>query len=167
MNTTLGRHEDGTLSDALAGILGRLRGHPYARFMGGPDEALDGETDRFGRRLVEHLRYTEETLFPALREVEPGYACDIERLEKGHRLLHLYARDLALQIRGRDKEGAYGVARSFLAVLLDHIHRETEDVDRFVQSLGVSDSGRLSRALIERRRPAGETRGFQNPVPRT
>ncbi len=153
MNATLGHGEDGALSAGLAGIMGPLRGHPFGRFEGGAEKALHREADRFVERLAGHLRYAEDTLFPALRELERDPACDIEELEKDHRLLHLYARDLAVQIRGRDNEGAYGVARSFLAVLLDHIHRETEDVDRFVHSLDVSDAGRLSRALIERRSP--------------
>ena len=166
VTTTLGRDENGTLSDALAGILGHLRGHPYGRFFGRPEEALYGEADRFVRRLAEHLRYTEEALFPALREVEPGSACDIEGLEKDHRLLHLYARDLALQIRGGDKKRAYGVARSFLAVLLDHIQRETEGVDRFMHSLDVSDAQRLLGAFIQRSRPASETSECSNPVQR-
>jgi hemerythrin HHE cation binding domain-containing protein len=147
MNTTLSRSEDGALSDALAGLLGRLRGGRAARFPGTLEEALNGDADRFAARLAGHLRYAEETLFPALEEVEPGPACDLEELKKDHRLFHLYARDLAVQIRDGDQEKAYGLARSFLAVMLDHLQRETDGVDRLVRSLDVVDARRLSRAL--------------------
>jgi hypothetical protein len=121
-----------------------------------PEEALYADADRFVGRLAEHLRYTEETLFPALQEVEPGFACDIEGLKKEHRQLHLLARDLGLQIRGGAKEGACGVARSFLALLLDHIRRETKGVERLARSLDVLDARLLSKALVERRPAAGK-----------
>jgi hypothetical protein len=70
---------------------------------------------------------------------------------------------LGLQIRGGSKEGAYGVARSFLALLLDHIRRETKGVERLARSLDVLDARLLSKALMERR-PATITSGFQNPL---
>ena len=156
------RTEDGALSDALTGLLGHLRGRPYGRFFGLHEEALDGVAERFIGRLAEHLRFTEETLFPALREVEPRFERDIETLKTDHRLLRVCAQNLALQLRGGDDKGAYGVVRSFLAVLLDHVHRETEDVDRLVRSLDVLDARRLSIALIDRRRAASREGECQN-----
>lgn len=149
MDTTLSHGEDGALCDSLAGLVGHLRGRPQG---GASGEALHADADRFVGRLAQHLWYAEEVLFPALRELEPGSSGDIEALERDHRLLHLYARDLGLQLRDGGKDGSVGVARSFLAVLLDHLHRETEGVDRMVRSL---DSQRLSRALGERL-PAGD-----------
>jgi hypothetical protein len=128
MCTILSRGEDGALSDALAGILGRLRGHPYGPFPGGPEEDLRREADEFIVRLAGHLRYAEDTIFPALQEGGPGSESDLEELEKEHRLLGLYARDLAIEIRDQDRKKGYEVARVFLAVLLHHIHRETKGV---------------------------------------
>ncbi len=161
MNTTLSRSKNGDLSDALAGLMDHLRGNRGACSRGTPDEALSGDADRFVGRLSGHLRYAEETLFPALEKIEPGSACNLEELKKDHRLFHLYARDLGLQIRGGDKEKAYGLARSFLAVMLDHLHRESKVVDRFVRSLDVVDARRLSGALAERL-PAGASSGLQD-----
>ena len=130
MDMTLNRGEDGFLSDALAGILGRLRGPRYPRFPGGAEEALQSEADGFVKRLAQHLRYSEENLFPALRTAGPGSAGDLDVLEKDHRLLGLYARNLATQIKGQDREGANGVARTFLAVLLEHLDREMSGMRR-------------------------------------
>ncbi len=147
MMTTLSRSEAGALSEALAGLVDHLRGGRPARSLGTPEDALSAEADRFVGGLAAHLRYAEETLFPALEEVEPGAACDLEGLKRDHRLFHLYARDLAIQIRGGEKEKACGLARSFLAVMLDHLHRETDGVDRLVRSLDVVDARRLAGAL--------------------
>lgn len=163
MITTLGRIQDEALGDALANLLGRLRGYPLARLPALCEGAHGDDADRFAEKLAEHLRYAEETLFPALQELEPGSACDIEGLKKDHRLLHLYAQDLALQIRGGDKEEAHRVARSFLAVLLGHIDRETDGVDKFVRTLDVLDARRLSMALAERS-PAIDAGASQYPL---
>jgi hypothetical protein len=149
MNTILSHGEDGALSDALAGILGRLRGYPDGRSPGESEENLHREADGFVMKLAVHLRHAEEAVFPALQKVGWGSAGGIEELEKDHRLLGLYARDLAAEIREKNRERAYGVARSFLAVLLDHIQRETDGVAGFAKALEVSDAARL-RALIER-----------------
>ena len=148
------RAEDRALGDALAGLLGHLRGFAYARFYGRPEEALCDEADRFVGRLAKHLRYVEETLFPALGQVEPRFAQDIEALKNEHRRFDSYTRDLAVRILGGDKEGAYEVGRTFLAVLLDHIRRETAGVDRFVHCLDAFDARRMSEAMAEGRRPS-------------
>lgn len=161
MNATLDRDEEGALGDALVGLLGHLRGPSYEGLPPGSGEALHREADRFVRKLAEHLRYTEEVLFPALGGLEPGSSRDFRELEAEHRLLHLHARDLALQVKAGDLGAAYGVTRSFLAVLLDHLRRETVGVDRWVGSLDVLDARRLSRALLEGRDPGG----LQDPPP--
>ena len=123
MNTNQGHDDMGTLGEALASIMGHLRGHPYGRFLGRPVEALHGEADRFANRLAKHLLFTEEIPFPAAGKGESRSACDSDRPEKDHQLFHLYARDLALEILAGNTARAYAVARSFLAVLLDHIQR--------------------------------------------
>jgi len=133
MDMTLIQREDGFLSDALAGILGRLRGPRYPRFSGGAEETLQSEADEFVEKLAQHLRHSEETLFPALRRAGPGSAGDLDVLEKDHRLLGLYARRLATQIKGQGREGATGVARTFLAVLLEHLDREMNGVRRCLE----------------------------------
>ena len=127
MITSLIRGESGTLSASLAGVLGRLRGHSYGRPPGEPQEDIHREADGFVDRLAGHFRHAEETIFPALRTAGSESASEIEELQNDHRLLGLYARELAARIRSRDQEMAYGLARSFLAVLLDHIRRENAD----------------------------------------
>ena len=130
MNRTRIGGEGGALSDLLAGILGQLREHRYARFRGGSEEDLRSAAELFVERLAGHLRRAEETVFLDLRKGGWGSAGDLDELEKDHRLLGLFARDLATQIKGQDRETAYGVARSFLAVLLNHLRREKDGVTR-------------------------------------
>jgi len=133
MNRTPICGEGGALSEVLAGILGQLREHRYPRYRGGVEEDLRSAAEEFVERFAGHLRHAEETLFLDLRKGGRESAADLDELEKDHRLLGLYARDLATQIRGQDREAAYGVARSFLAVLLDHLHRERVGVRRSLE----------------------------------
>ena len=127
MMTSLIRGEGRTLSASLAGVLGRLRGHSYGRPPGEPQEDIHREADGFVDRLAGHFRHAEETIFPALRTPGTQGASEIEELRKDHRLLGLYACELASWIRSKDREMAYSFARSFLALLLDHIRRENSD----------------------------------------
>ena len=127
MLTSLIPGEDGALSAALAGVLGQLRGLSYGRPPGEREEDIHREADGFVDRLAGHFRHAEESIFPALRKAGSGSASEIEELQKEHRLLGLYARELAARIRSKERETAYGVARSFLAVLLDHIRRENSE----------------------------------------
>lgn len=115
--------EDEALSDSLAAILGRLRG-AYGRYRGGVEDDLHREADGFSERLDGHVRHAEESLFPALLESGTRSGGDVEEFQKDHCLLALYARELVTQIRDKDRERAYLVARTFLALLLDHVHRE-------------------------------------------
>jgi hypothetical protein len=155
MNTTVIRAEGGALSDILADILGHLRGRYYGRFHAGTQEDLHRQADGCVERLAGHFRYAQTTYFPALRKTGVGTAQDIEELEKDHRVLGLHARYLAIQIRDKDEAKAYEVARSFLAVVLHHIRRETGAPDRCAHALEVTDAKRL-RGLIDRSCPPGE-----------
>ena len=127
MMTSRIHDEDGALSAALAGVLHRLRAPSYGGPPGEPEADVHLEADGLVDRLARHFRETEETIFPALHQGESGRASEIEELEEDHRLLGRYARELAAGIRNKDRETAYGLARSFLAVLLDHIRRENSD----------------------------------------
>ena len=147
MKTTIGLDQNEVLADPLMEILGRLRQYPSRVFVAGFGEALSRHAERFVARLSGHRRQAEDDLFPALRALEPGSACDLESLERDHRTLDVRSRDLALQIGDMAREEAYGATRSVLAALLDHLQREAEDVDQFVRSLDVLDSRRLSVAL--------------------
>jgi RimJ/RimL family protein N-acetyltransferase len=140
-----GRAGDGALSFSLAGLLDRLRGRPCAGSEVGPEEGRWGES--FVAALAGHLRYAEETLFPALEEVGPGLAGDLEAWKQEHRVLHLNTRDLAARIREGDGERTRGAARSLLALTLEHLRTEAEGVDRIVRSLREPDVRQLSRAL--------------------
>jgi hypothetical protein len=84
-------------------------------------------------RLADHLRHAEKTVFPILRTVGPGSLENLDELEADHRLLGLYARNLATRIKGEDREEATGVARTLLAVLLDHLDRERDGVRRCLE----------------------------------
>jgi len=131
MKMTPDRGGEAGLGDALVGLMGRLRERAVARSAEGFGVTLQGEADRFVTSLAEHLRDTEETLFAALPGRGPASALRLKRLQQDHRLMHLYARDLAIQIRSGDRREAYGVARSFLAVVMDHLRREAEGSGRF------------------------------------
>jgi hypothetical protein len=113
--------EDAALGNTLAGFLGRLRAPSYERPQGGPEEDLHVGAVGVADRLAGHFQLAEDTLFPALS------ASEIEDLRKDHRLLGLFARELADRLGQNDREGAYRAARSFLAVLLDHLRRENPD----------------------------------------
>ncbi len=152
--------DDETLVDALAGILGHLRACPSGDLRGGSKGALRGAAERFVGKLATHFQYADETVFPTLRRAEPGFAGDIEGLVSDHRLLHSYARDLATQLKAGDDGGAYAVARSFLAVLLDHVNRERTEVARLSSSLQAKDATRLSEFLSNGRREP-QSRGRQ------
>jgi hypothetical protein len=149
------RAKNDALGDALAGLLGHLRGRPYGSFFGSPEEALCDEADRFVGRLAKHLWYAEGLLFPALRDARPESSREIQDLQEDHRIFRLYARDLALHILGRDNAGACGVARAFLAFLLNHIRQETGRVDGLIRSMGASDTRRLSDGLRDEGRQGG------------
>jgi hypothetical protein len=162
MNTTLTRAEPGALSDILADILGHLRGRYYGRFHDGPEEALHRQADGCVERLAGHFRYAQTTYFPELRMTGAEASRDIEELEKDHRILGLHARYLAIQIRDKNETKAYEAARSFLAVVLHHIRRETGAPDRCAHALEVTDAKRL-RGLIDRCRTPAESKSRLEP----
>ncbi len=98
------------------------------------EAALHGAADEFVAKLAAHLRHEEEVLFPALLKAAPEAAPEIEGLEEEHRLLRVYATDLACRIRRKDTGGAYEGSRAFLAALFDHIDRERKAVDERLKS---------------------------------
>ena len=120
---------DGSLTAGLAQIIGYLRTRPYGDIVNGVEKALRGAADEFVAKLAAHLRHEEEVLFPALRKSVPEAGPEIAHLEEEHRLLQIYATDLAFRIHSKDVEGAYEVSRTFLAALFDHIDREMKVVD--------------------------------------
>jgi hypothetical protein len=141
----------GTLDDALTEVLGRLRANSEGSVPRTGDAALRRAADRFVGRLADHLRFSEGTLFPALREVHPAAEAEIEGLEQDHGLFQSYARDLAVEIRDRRDEEAYGVAREFLALLFAHLERETAGVGRIERCLDTPNARQLAQLLLEGR----------------
>lgn len=141
---------DRALVDALTAMVCDLRscqlGAPRRETRG----ALSGAADRFVGKLADHLRYTEEILFPTLREIEPGASHVIERMKKGHRDLGGHLKDLAVRIKAEDDDGAYDVARSFLATALDHFGSETAVLGGIVRSLDDKQTRLLTEALTSR-----------------
>lgn len=140
---------DGCLSDSLAAIVGRIREMEYLGVQIHLEQALRGSAEQFVRRLADHLRQEEEVLFPALREASAGAAADLEPLEREHRTLHLYAVDLARRIREHDVTGAREVARSFLSALMDHVGRETDEVNGILVGLDPKAAERVAARLKE------------------
>lgn len=126
---------NGPLTDALAGIVGYLRVRRYAGILGNLEQAFMGACDRFISVLAEHLEREETDVFPELRVRAPESAAALGRLVEQHRLLRVYAQDLALRLKKGDEEGASQVARTFLLTLLDHVHAENETIHSILASL--------------------------------
>jgi hemerythrin-like domain-containing protein len=122
--TTHQQGHDGALTGRLAEVVSRLRARPYGSVIDRLDGGLHDSADRFVAELAEHLDYEERALFPAVREARPDLAAGLDRLQEEHRLLRIYAQDLAGRIDVLDREGAFEVSRAFLAALMDHIDRE-------------------------------------------
>lgn len=150
MSTPALHPHDGSLTDALAGIIGRLHEQPYRMLQAEFAAALRGAADEFIRKLADHLRHEEEVLFPALREVAPWSERELDDLEEEHRVLGVYSRELGCRIHARDEVGVRSVGRSFLAALLDHIRRETKVVDHAVAWLDAPEEARLAEMLRAR-----------------
>jgi hemerythrin-like domain-containing protein len=155
---------DGTLTDALAGILTRLRDHPYRMLQTDFEAALRDAADDFIAKLAAHLRHEEEILFPALRELVPWSERELDALEEEHRSLRVFSRSLALRITTRDEEGIRAVGRTFLAALLDHVERETAAVDRAVGSLNADEAVRFAE-IINAREAAAKSRADEAANP--
>jgi hypothetical protein len=147
MMTTLIRADDGSLIDALAGILARLRDCPSDDLRGSSREALLGAADHFVEMIASHFQRAEKILFQILREAAPGFAHDLERFEKDHRLFRAYVCDLAAQLKaGKDGE-AYAVGRSFLAELLGKANHERQEVKRLWSSLEAREAALVPEFL--------------------
>lgn len=147
MDATASPAHDRTLVQALTGIVSDLRSRQLGVSRQEPRESLRGAADRFVGTLADHLRYTEDSLFPALRELTPGADHALEGMEEGHRLLRRHVGDLALRIKTESDEGAYETARLFLATVLDHFGRETAMVEGIVHSLDAPQTRRLTELL--------------------
>lgn len=147
MNAVAGSAHDRTLVQSLTGIISNLRSRQLGGPRNEPQGSLHRAADRFVGELADHLRYTEEALFPALREIKPGTAYGIEEMEESHRLLQRCVRDLAHRITAQSDEETYEVARSFLATVLDHFGRETAMLGRIVNSFDDLQTQRLTVLL--------------------
>lgn len=142
LETTPMAGEETKLTEALAGLVGSLRArHP------GRQESLQVSSDEILAGIRDHLRFGEEAFLPALRRAEPAAAPRLEELEKDHRDLNSYAHELSRQIRGSDGGLAYGLSRSFLAVLLKHLDREGKEARRIAGGLSVRGARRLKESL--------------------
>jgi hemerythrin-like domain-containing protein len=149
------RTHDEALTSDLAGLIGFLRVKPYRAIAQQAEQAVRGSAEHFVATLAEHLLFEEERLFPALRRAAPGKAGAIDRLSEEHQLLRVYARELACRIAGGDDAGAYGVSRSFLVALLDHVERETKLTESILEDLDPQAQEGLKRILEGAPAPAG------------
>ena len=147
MSPTFSHEGDGALTNSLAGIVCNLRSRRYADLHGDAQAALRGACEEFIRLLAEHLEQEEGVLLPVLLQADPSAAPEIDLFREEHRLLHLCARNLALCVRARDEEGACEIGRSFLAMLMNHVERESKTVNRIVQTLPPATLKRLAACL--------------------
>src|SRR6185295_12444512 len=85
---------DTALLGALTDLVSELRSRQLAPERPQDGAALRGRSDRLSRTLATHLQYTEETLFPLLRQLKPAAARLLEGMEKSHWPLRISARDL-------------------------------------------------------------------------
>ena len=142
---------DSSLTNALAGIIERLRTRRYEGLKAFLQDLLRGETLEFTGDLAQHLKYEEEILFPALAELKPEARPRLGEVEEEHERLREFSRRLAHRLREGDASGAVAVAREFLAALLEHIDRESALVNEVVTPLGYRASIDLGRRLLLRR----------------
>lgn len=138
------------LLDALTEVVNDLRirqltGSPMATRV-----SLRQGTDRLARTLANHLRYTEETLFPALRELQPGAKGVLDGMESSHWPLRQSARDLTAQMKVEDEGESHRTARTFLAMLMNHVGVEATALNGILGALEEGQSRRLNQVLSER-----------------
>lgn len=151
MNALQENVANGPLTDALAGIVGYLRIRRYGGIVGRLEQAFLGACNRFVSVLAEHLEHEENEIFPELRALAPQSGPALERLVEQHRLLRIYAQDLAQRLKREDEEGAAGVARAFLVALLEHVDAENGAIDSILTRLDPE-----SREAVESRwKPEG------------
>lgn len=122
--------EDAELTQALADVMSHLKKRQYGDVLGHLGVALQGSGDAFIDTLARHLLYEEQVLFPAIRNLNPETAEEVQALQAEHRRLRELATDLACAIKSDDLRRAYGVARVFLADLYRHIEHEAKVTDR-------------------------------------
>jgi hypothetical protein len=137
------------LADALANVVGVL--HPNAR-LGETRAAIEtaaGATDVFLRRLRGHL-HENSLLLASLAEAAAGSSSQLEPIEIEHRLLRQLSHDLCDRIRHDDLGGARGVARRFLAILLDHTAHEARVIMNVVRSMDGPATEHFADVLFDR-----------------
>ena len=134
---------DGKLADTLAGIIGELRLRGYCSIQWKLDDALLGDCDLFVKQVSEHLRQEDDILLPSLLQADPSSQAEIDDYRKDHRSLSQYAKELTQHIQANDDQNACRVARDFLALMMDHMARESKTVNRILESMGPEESGRL------------------------
>ena len=122
--------EDAELTRALADVIGHLKKRQYGEVVELLGDALRGSGDAFVDTLARHLLYEEQVLFPVLRKHDAQTAEDVKSLQVEHACLRQLATELARAIQTNDLQGAYDIARTFLAELYDHIGHEAKVTDR-------------------------------------
>jgi hypothetical protein len=116
----------------LDGLFGNLR-----RSVGTRDPGTEAVRGEFERRLLRHMTWEEETLFPALRDADDRYpGKKIESLVIDHARIRERLRDLASEIAAKDWSGA-GRSVDDLWVHLEGHNRDEEkgvytDADRLI-----------------------------------
>jgi hypothetical protein len=137
------------LTDALADLVAVL--HPDAG-MGSRSailEASRGSVRTFLRKFRHHLH--ENSLFIwALKEAEPACFEPLRPIVGAHEILRRLSHDLCRRLRSEDVRRARSVARSLMALLLDHIENERHLLTQTVRGFDVAATSRLADALFKR-----------------
>ena len=150
VDKTVRSANDEALVNALTEIVSELRTRQLSEAEETRPGARRGGTDRLDRTLATHFRYTEETLFPALRALTPGAAGTLDEMEKSHWPLRESARNLSARMKIEDDVEGHLMARSFLATVMGHVAGEADILRGILQSLGEGQSHQLRRLLSER-----------------
>jgi hypothetical protein len=137
------------LTDALADVASVLR--PNAG-LGSAAEVLGaarGSVLRFLRRFRQHLQ-RHALLQSALREADPAAFRALGRVALEHRELRLLSHRLCGAIRQGDLDGAHGVARMLMAILLGHVAGERDVFLDTVRHLDPETTSRFAEQLFSR-----------------
>jgi hypothetical protein len=150
------------LTDALAGLLAIL--HPDAG-MGSPGavlEAARGALRRYLRKLRHHF-HEHSILLWALREAEPATDESFGLIVALHEELRRISHELCQRLRREEVRRARALARSLLAMLLDHLAQERHLLTEALRGLSAGATRRFADALFERM--LGELAARQRETP--
>ena len=138
------------MTESLTEIVVRLRDSGLGKLPGRTDPAVRSTAEAFVGHLAEHLDEAD-ALLPAVLDMAPATAAEIEVIRSDHRLLRGVAHDLFVGIVSGQPSKACDTARSFLAKLFAHADREKALMRRLTFLLDERDLRLLAGMCPSRR----------------